>query len=86
MNAWASRSSGLCAYADHLVESQHTHQRGSRKLVHVVNSHKKRLALEEIEIILHQQNDDSTLLNKTQHDAMNITFLVIDAQQNHAVD
>ena len=50
--------------ADHLIESGHSFREGSEILLHRENSYFKRLALEEIEIFRHRNNNDITVLNR----------------------
>jgi len=67
-DAWVSKNTGISAYADHLIEYGRTHRCGSEKLIHVENQYKKRIVLEEIEIISLRCTHGMNLLNRLQHD------------------
>ena len=55
---------GESAFADHLISNGHSFNEESATLLHKENSYRKRLALENIEIVRHLNSDDVTVLNR----------------------
>ena len=62
--AWEKGKMGESAFADHLIENNHSFREGSEVLLHRQNNFFKRMALEHIEIVRHRNSDDTGVLNR----------------------
>ena len=63
LEAWRKGRVGVSAFADHLINSNHSFRDGSEELLHRENSFCKRIALEHIEIIRHLNTNNISVLN-----------------------
>ena len=68
IDAWVSKTREASACVDHLLDHEQAHKRGSKKLLHIEDSYRIRIASEEMEIICHSNKNDVNLLNKLQQE------------------
>lgn len=64
LEAWEKNRPKKSAFAAHLLEKGHRYEKGSETLLHEESCYRRRIALENLEIVKHQKMNEDDMLNQ----------------------